>query len=93
MATEITDWHLDKRVPVALILAIALQTMAGGFFIGSLSTRVSTLEEWQRANQTLERRLATLEAGQSVINKAVESVDHKVDKLVDKLIDDNSGAR
>jgi hypothetical protein len=67
--------------------------MAGGFFIGSLSTRVSTLEEWQRANQTLERRLATLEAGQGVINKAVENVDRKVEYLVDKLIDDSDGAR
>ncbi|MGB1214829.1 MAG: hypothetical protein ACPG4X_15795 [Pikeienuella sp.] len=37
-------WHLDKRVPLALIFTILGQTALAGWFAASLATRVETLE-------------------------------------------------
>lgn len=38
------SWHLDKRVPIALIAAILGQTLGFGWFASSLFHRVDTLE-------------------------------------------------
>lgn len=45
--TNETDraWHLDRRVPLALIIAIAGQTGAAIWFAASLEGRVSALEK------------------------------------------------
>ncbi|MEO9648831.1 MAG: hypothetical protein ABJ360_22595 [Roseobacter sp.] len=37
-------WHLDRRVPLALIVTIAMQTSAAGWFMSSLESRVAELE-------------------------------------------------
>lgn len=37
-------WHLDKRVPIALIIAIAMQTMGIVWWASSLDHRVRTIE-------------------------------------------------
>ena len=37
-------WHLDKRVPIGLIAAILMQTIALGFWMGSLDSRISSIE-------------------------------------------------
>lgn len=38
------EWHLDKKVPIALIGAIALQTGAALWWASGLNTRVGQLE-------------------------------------------------
>ncbi len=48
------NWHLDKRVPIALIFAIAVQTIVIGIWVGSLQTRVTELET--KAGRSLEVR-------------------------------------
>lgn len=54
-------WHLNKRVPVALILAIFVQTMAGVWWLATLSSRVSNAEVWINRNDKLETRLTKME--------------------------------
>ena len=39
-----TRWHLDKRLPIGIILAIILQTAALGMYLGRLDSRVSAIE-------------------------------------------------
>jgi len=39
-----SEWHLDKRVPIGLIAAILMQTIALGFWMGSLDSRISSIE-------------------------------------------------
>ncbi len=38
------NWHLDKKVPIAIILAIVVQTCALVWWAAKLDARVSTLE-------------------------------------------------
>jgi hypothetical protein len=42
MTTE--PWHLDKRIPIALIVTIALQTAMGVWWAAAITTRQGYLE-------------------------------------------------
>ena len=53
-------WHLDKRVPVALIFAIIIQTGTAVWWVGNLSNRVSNAVE---TNTRQDNRLSAIEAG------------------------------
>jgi len=37
-------WHLDKRIPIALIVTIALQTAMGVWWAAAITTRQTYLE-------------------------------------------------
>jgi hypothetical protein len=56
------NWHLDKRVPIALILTILIQTGAVGLVIGQTLTRVASLETKMEKSDGVSERLARLEA-------------------------------
>lgn len=43
-APDDNRWHLDKRVPLALIATIAIQTGGGIWWASGVDTRVGTLE-------------------------------------------------
>ena len=45
MAAQTEQWHLDKRVPIALIFAIALQTGGALWWAASIQTRVGAAPE------------------------------------------------
>ncbi len=66
-------WHLDKRVPVALIMALLMQTGLGVWWAATLdaenrhlTVRVDRLESSVSKNdelvRTIEQRLAKIEA-------------------------------
>lgn len=66
-------WHLDKRVPVALIVTIALQTGAGIWWLSSLSERVNTLERAAVLNAPQAERIVRLETRlESIIDGITE---------------------
>lgn len=39
-----TAWHLDKRIPVALLIGLMLNAMAGVWWASQINARVDTLE-------------------------------------------------
>lgn len=55
------EWHLDKKVPLALILTIILQTGAMLWWAASLSERVNNLERTQTATAPQADRLTRVE--------------------------------
>lgn len=54
-------WHLDKRVPLALIVALAIQTGTFGFWLGSVQSRVDELERRTQVNDEVRERLVRVE--------------------------------
>jgi Tfp pilus assembly protein PilO len=42
--TESGDWHLDKRVPVALIFGLLIQMLGFGWWASQLEGRLTTTE-------------------------------------------------
>lgn len=52
------EWHLDKKVPITLIVAILVQTFAAGVAISRMDSRITQLEvnEQALAIERKERR-------------------------------------
>jgi len=72
--TEAHDkqWHLDKRVPVALIIVIFIQTVSIVWWAATLSARVGYLEDANTSRQTYEARIITLEV---TVRTAISTLD------------------
>ena len=49
-------WHLDKKVPVAIILTVVGQTALFGWYASKLDSRVEALEALQARNVVTDRR-------------------------------------
>lgn len=88
-------WHLDKRVPLALIFAIFGQTLLAGWFASNLANRIDTLErdvERQRlvdVQQTesihrAERQNAAQSEKLENILDIVERMDRRLERLTDQ---------
>lgn len=57
------QWHLDKRVPIALIFALIVQTGAIFSWITNVEKRLEHLEDVDKARLTHESRIIVLEQG------------------------------
>lgn len=71
------EWHLDKRVPLALILAIATQTAVFAASYGAMLARVDALERTVIVNAADRERLVRVEA-------MVESIDARLARAEDR---------
>ena len=91
MANE-DAWHLDKKVPLAFIVTILLQTAGIVWWGSSISERMNSVEREQQDQravvtvlreslQTRGERIAALEAGQRAILDALRRIDSKLDRL------------
>lgn len=70
----LTGWHLDKKVPLALIFALLAQTAAFAMWVGSINTRVAALENRQVALEELRDRMIRVEV---LLEALVERVDRE----------------
>jgi hypothetical protein len=77
-------WHLDRRVPIAIILAIVGQTVLGGIWIGRMEARIQALEEWQRGNARIDARLAVLENQNLEIRRSLDEMNGNLRRLWDR---------
>lgn len=80
------SWHVDKQVPLALILALVVQFVGLVLYMGALANRTGenerriTLLEAQRISE----RLATLESQLGDTKALLLRVDTKIDRLANK---------
>jgi len=65
-------WHMDKRVPVALIITIAFQTIGAGFWLGSLTADFNTLQQAQMETARRVDALTTTQNQQAVSSGRLE---------------------
>ena len=75
-----TGWHLDKRVPLALILTIMIQTAAGIWWAATISARVGAVEMWITDNKTVTEQMAIIETRQEYMIQTIERIDRKLEK-------------
>ncbi len=82
-------WHLDRRVPVALIITIVMQTIGIVWWAANLSARVDALELRIREARDNQNRIIRLEANQAAVSRrldrmldAFRRVEAKLDKLL-----------
>lgn len=72
-------WHLDRRVPLALIIAIFLQTAGVFYWGGQVETRVTNLEAQVSKNTTMSERLSRVEEGVSWIKTTLTDIKGRLD--------------
>lgn len=60
MSTE-NHWHLDKRVPIAIIVALAVQSAAIIWWAATMEARVNAIEAAMLAGADTSERLTRIE--------------------------------
>jgi hypothetical protein len=71
---EDTKWHLDKKVPIALILAIIGQTVVMTWWAATLSQRVDMLERNAAAAVPRLESVIRLEAKMDLVNSTLQEL-------------------
>ena len=74
-----TGWHLDKRVPIAFIIALAIQTGAIVWWAATLSTRLDAVETWITENKKVTEELAVIKTKQDYIILTIDRIDRKLE--------------
>lgn len=83
------SWHLDKRVPISLIVALSVQLFGGAYYIGQLESRmdkrVSVLEAQLVAQHERDvRQDENVTATLSALQQRFDRLDGKLDRLIEK---------
>lgn len=68
-------WHLDRRVPLAIIFALALQTIYFTVFITKLDSRVEVLEKGAIDVRKTIQDMAEIKIHQDYISRKVDRID------------------
>jgi hypothetical protein len=75
---EDNKWHLDKRVPLALIFAIVVQTIVVVSWLASLGERVNGLERTRDATAPQSDRLTRVE----VKIEGIQATTERIERLI-----------
>ena len=79
-------WTLDRRVPVALILSIVLQSAGLFMWVGALTSRVSELETKAVRAVDAGERVISLEAEMREVRRILERIEAKLDQHPSKAM-------
>jgi hypothetical protein len=79
-------WKIDRHIPVAIIVVILLQTLAAGWWVGEVDTRVIALEA---RTKVLEEKVDENRNTLGLIGRIEERVEALKDNLtrIEKKID------
>jgi hypothetical protein len=83
VATEDRHWHLDRKVPIALILALGAQTSAVSWWAATLSARVDLLERQVLAIAPQSERIIRLESKVDGIATSLWEIKALIDRRPD----------
>ncbi|WP_041535849.1 hypothetical protein [Parvibaculum lavamentivorans] len=71
-------WHLDRRVPIAVIVTLLLQSAAALVWAGSANERLSTLEVRAVRIDEMVERTARLEERAKAASAALERIEARL---------------
>jgi hypothetical protein len=69
-----TKWYLDKRVPLALILTIVIQTAGLVWWASNLTERVNSLERTREATAPQADRLTRVEVRLESVQSGIDEI-------------------
>lgn len=72
------EWQIDKKIPVALIFTLLIQTAGFAFWMGQLSVRIDQLESQNLRYSTNSDRLTRLEVRIDNLTEAVRDLSSRV---------------
>jgi hypothetical protein len=79
-------WHLDKKVPITIIVALALQTL-GFIYVGTawkteIDFRVNNLERLNEDSKSQEGRIIAVEQQLNYITDSLKRIEAKLESSV-----------
>jgi len=94
--TEVEEqrhWHLDKRVPIALIFAIFMQSVAAVWWAANITERMEQIERRQQAqgerSEDADRVLAEQSRRIAVLTEAVANTNRNLERLGGEITSTN----
>lgn len=81
MAEEDKQWHLDKRVPISLLLAILLQTIGVVWWGATMAEKVVVLKDRMDAIAPNSDRLTRVEVKVDTLLGSVSRIEAQTRKL------------
>ncbi|MGQ0740920.1 MAG: hypothetical protein ACT4OG_01305 [Alphaproteobacteria bacterium] len=79
--THEKTFRLDRRVPVALVLAFVLQTGGALFWAGSAAQRIAEVERQTQTNAGAIERVVRLEERVSAMQQQLARIETKIDQM------------
>lgn len=76
-------WVLDKRIPIALVVALFVQSLGAVWWAATMSARMTAFETTVLAMSDQASRIVKLEAQGEATGKTLERVETKVDKILE----------
>lgn len=79
------SWHLDKKVPISLIVAVLVQAGMGIWAIADIKKDVELLKvESVRQHERDERQDKSTSEAVLLLRQQLERMESKIDRLVEK---------
>ena len=75
------SWYLDRRVPMAIIAAIILQSAGALVWVGQATQRIKHMEQKTQLIAEVSERIARLEENTSFMRTSLQRVERKIDLL------------
>ena len=79
-----TDWHLDKKISIGIILSLMANFFAGSWFASKLDSRVGSLEDATKNSTQVFERMIRVETQLEGLKDTVNRIDQSVAKIVDR---------
>jgi hypothetical protein len=78
-------WHLDRKVPIGIIVAMLMQFGGGLWFVSKLDARILSLEASTLAQHERDKAQDhSATQSRSEILRQLERIDEKLDRLIEK---------
>jgi hypothetical protein len=82
---ESLGWHLDKKVPISIIVVVLVQAAAGLWAIADIKKDVEVLKAAQSTQHDRDERQDKFVAETSLrVQAALEKIDDKITRLLEK---------
>ena len=79
---ESSGWHLDRKVPVAIIATLLLQILGFGWLFGQMESRVTNLERRMDVQASIVRdlpeKIGRLDEQVRAVRETLERIDRKI---------------
>lgn len=72
------SWHVDKKIPLALIIAILVQTGTAFWWASSVSEKVENLELWQKESKNVSTDIAVIKSQISDLRDILRRIESRV---------------
>lgn len=80
-------WHLDRKVPITIVIALAIQTLTfiyvGTAWKTEVEYRIISLEKANEERKSQEGRIIAMEQKLQYITEGVRRIENKIDTAKD----------